>query len=457
MTVMPQRAFTICWKNLERWVVPKRLFLGSQLPNGWSLIRVGELVHQVKDRVRVEPEKEYKMVGIKLYGKGVFHRETIRGEASSSTYLTPMIPNAFIYNRLFAWKGTFAVVPEEYRDFFVSNEFPQFIVDESRILTRYLYLFFMCDSTIKAVNASSIGSAAVSRNRFKEDEFIIFEIPLPPIHVQKAIVGCWEKVQEKINEANQRVERLKQDSEETLLRELGIRVLPPTPRKGAFKLSWKDLERWDTFFYREDFADLDEQLSRVEYAPLGQILNFISRCWNAKDFPEGTFEYIEISSVTKDDGIIGSKTVEVRKAPSRATTLLKEGDIILSTTRPYLGAFAIVPKKYDGCVSSSGFALADGIKTEGIDKNFLLFFLKASAGVRQFERRMTEGLYPAIVQSELEKIRVLLPPIDKQQKIVRQMEEGQANIAQEREKAGRLAAAIKQEVEEMILGTRPVP
>ena len=147
----------------------------------------------------------------------------------------------------------------------------------------------------------------------------------------------------------------------------------------------------------------------------------------------------------------------MRKATSRATTLLKEGDIILSTTRPYLGAFAIVPKKYDGCVSSSGFALADGIKTEGIDKNFLLFFLKTSAGLRQFERRMTGGLYPAIVQSELEKIRVLLPPIDKQQKIVRQMEEGQANIAQEREKAGRLAAAIKQEVEEMIFGARPVP
>jgi restriction endonuclease S subunit len=314
----------------------------------------------------------------------------------------------------------------------------------------------MCRSTINAVNASSIGSAAVSRNRFKEHDFLVFEMPLPPIHIQQAIVRYWEQVQAKINEANQRVERLKHDSEDSLLHELGIQVLPPTPRKGAFELFWKDLERWDTFFYRKDCADLDEQLSKIKSAPLGQILNFISRGWNAKDFPEGTFEYIEISSVTKDDGIIGSKTVEVRNAPSRATTLLREGDIILSTTRPYLGAFAIVKPEFDGCVCSSGFAVADRLKTDSSDKDFVLLFLKSSAGLRQMERRMTGGLYPAIVQMELEQVLVPLPLLEIQREIVDMISNYRQRITKERKAAAENKAQVIREVEEMILGIRPV-
>lgn len=84
------------------------------------------------------------------------------------------MPDALIYNRLFAWKPSFAVVPSELADCFVSNEFPQFLPDAKAVLPEYLYLFCVRDSTIRAVNAASTGSAAVSRNRFKEAEFLDF-------------------------------------------------------------------------------------------------------------------------------------------------------------------------------------------------------------------------------------------------------------------------------------------
>ncbi len=51
------------------------------------------------------------MLGVKWYGEGTFHRETVMGESLSATHVNPVIPNALIYNRLFAWKGSFAVVP----------------------------------------------------------------------------------------------------------------------------------------------------------------------------------------------------------------------------------------------------------------------------------------------------------------------------------------------------------
>lgn len=456
MTSIVQRSHIVWWHELDKWVVPKRLPFSSFISAGWSFVKVGDIVSQVTNKIRVQPNEEYKMVGVKWYGEGTFYRETVKGGSQSATYLMPLVPNAFIYNRLFAWKGSFALVPEEHSDCFVSNEFPQFIVDDSRILPTYLYLFFMCDDTVKAVNKASIGSAAVSRNRFKEDYFLDFEIPLPPLPIQQAIVDKWQKAQNEIRAANQRVGEIKESLSIRLLRKLGMSLPPVTPRKGAFTIEWKDLERWDTFFYRMDFTELEEHLLSMRHARLGELLNFISRPWKASDFPEETFEYVEISSVTKDDGIIGSRPVNIKEAPSRATTLIKEGDLIIATTRPYLGAFAIVPEKYNNCICSSGFSLADTTKIPDIEKEFLLLFLKSPAGLRQLERRMTGGLYPAIVQDELEKILVPIPPLAMQREIIKSVKEGRTESEQEREAAERKSREIKAEIEAIILGTKQV-
>ena len=206
-TLTTSRAFAVWWKDLERWVIPSSILLGKLIPKGWEGVRVGTLVRQVTSRIKVDPNNEYKMAGVKWYGEGVFHRETVRGDTMSSTYVTPLVAGALIYNRLFAWKASFAVVGPEFADCYVSNEFPQFIPDLSRIRPEYLYLFCIRAATIRAVNAASTGSSAVSRNRFKEEEFLNFEIPLPPLAEQEVIVARWRKAQSDIAAARDHWQR----------------------------------------------------------------------------------------------------------------------------------------------------------------------------------------------------------------------------------------------------------
>ena len=207
---------------------------------------------------------------------------------------------------------------------------------------------------------------------------------------------------------------------------------------------------------KNDFCHFEKQLYNVSCKELGNILNFVSRPWSKKDFPDDKFEYIEISSVDKEHGITGTKTIYVNKAPSRATTLVKQGDIILSTTRPYLGAFAFVTPEYNNCVCTSGFALADGLKTKSIDKEFLLYFLKSDGGLRQMERYMTGGLYPAIVQSELEKIKVPMPDITKQRQIVNQIKEEEKNQNKTMLEANKKFVEAKKNLESIILGKNKI-
>jgi restriction endonuclease S subunit len=196
---------------------------------------------------------------------------------------------------------------------------------------------------------------------------------------------------------------------------------------------------------------LDRDLDRVSHLKLGEILRFESRSWKPKDFPDGKFRYIEIGAVTKDDGIRSAQLVDVADAPSRATTLVKAGDIILSSTRPYLGAFTIIPPEYDGCVCSSGFALATGLLRDDIDKEFLLLFLRSEAGLKQMERRMTGGLYPAIVQDELEKIRVPFRPHGQQVKTVESYKLEKARIRRALEEAVRRAEKETTKIDRLLL------
>lgn len=243
MSAMTGPAIIVWWHEMDRWIVSSSVLISRRLPDGWTLARVADCVKVVSNVVKVEPKAEYKMAGVKWYGEGVFYRETVSGEGISARYLSPLVPGALIYNRLFAWKASFAVVPGELSDCFVSNEFPQFVPDESKVTAEYLYLWCISEQTIRAVNAASTGSAAVSRNRFREKFFLDFEIPLPPLPVQRKIVAKWEAARKYAAETAAKIERLERDIEARFLADLGLKAPQQSTLPKAFAVPWSALER----------------------------------------------------------------------------------------------------------------------------------------------------------------------------------------------------------------------
>ena len=239
------RAFVVWWKDLDRWVNPNKLLAFDNLPSGWALAKVRDAVEQLRQASEVKPDHEYRMIGVKWYGEGTFHRETLRGSQISAKNLFKVRSGAFIYNRLFAWKASFAVVPPQHDNFYVSGEFPQFTVDSNRLLPEFLYLYFMTSKVIESVQAGSVGSAAVSRNRFKEDEFLDFLIPLPPLPIQQAIVEQWRQAQAAAAKSLETVAKLESEIQDGIIKNLGMRTSDDNPPlTKAFALSWQHLERW---------------------------------------------------------------------------------------------------------------------------------------------------------------------------------------------------------------------
>ena len=87
---------------------------------------------------------------------------------------------------------------------------------------------------------------------------------------------------------------------------------------------------------------------------------------------------------------------------------------------------------------------------------YALEFLKSSAGLRQMERRMTGGLYPAITRDQLESVLLPIPPLPVQRRIVAHVSEQRAEIAKLKADANDRAEAANVDVEAMILGAKTV-
>jgi hypothetical protein len=79
----------------------------------WPKIRLGEVVQQIERPGPVDATKVYRLLGVRWYGQGLFVREEKIGASIAANRVYSVRPGDFVYNRLFAWKGSFAVAGPE--------------------------------------------------------------------------------------------------------------------------------------------------------------------------------------------------------------------------------------------------------------------------------------------------------------------------------------------------------
>ena len=455
-TAPQKRAFAVWWKELERWVIPTSLLLRQALPLGWKRVYIKEIVRQVSERIKIEPGKEYKMAGVKWYGEGVFHRETVRGDGMSASQVTSTVPGALIYNRLFAWKASFAVVAPEFADCYVSNEFPQFIPDTDHILPEYLYLFCTLETTIRAVNAASTGSAAVSRNRFKEEQFLAFEISLPPLAEQQAIVARWRKAHDEITLARQRVKKKKAELDARFFSDLDLHSPDAVVLPKAFAVKWGVFLRWGVRFNQLSQGGADITQGKYPVVALDSALEMVQ--YGTSEKANSTGEGVPVLRI----GNIKERMLDLSELkhillPKKTLDglLLQDGDVLIirtSGSRDLVGTCAVFRGEGDFVFAS--YLIRLRFYTAKVVPEFVSWFLNSPLGRQQVDSVSRQIMQNNINSEELRGLQIPLPPLEVQKKIMGRVAAGCAEIACEREAAERLTQSIATEVEALILGTK---
>lgn len=147
---------------------------------------------------------------------------------------------------------------------------------------------------------------------------------------------------------------------------------------------------------------------------LHEVCTLNEKGFSPDDSEKEEFEYIDIESVDPAD-IKNSREISVENAPSRAKRKIHEGDVLISTVRPYLKAFAQVTPDFDGAVCSSGFAVIS--KNSDIQTDYFTQYALGKLFVDQMTSRMTGTSYPAVNNTDFRTLEILTPPLSEQKKI----------------------------------------
>jgi type I restriction enzyme S subunit len=169
---------------------------------GWESVPLGRVAAQYIAPFDVKPNQEYVSLGVKWYAEGVFARPPKFGRDIKGTRLFTVKPGQFIYNRMFATEGSFALVEHQQSNGVVSNEFPAFDLDATRLLPAYLNLHFQQKSVWDYVAQECVGTTK-SRSRWKEARFLEYRLALPPLHEQRRIVDLIGSMDEAIEAAEE--------------------------------------------------------------------------------------------------------------------------------------------------------------------------------------------------------------------------------------------------------------
>ena len=158
---------------------------------------------------------------------------------------------------------------------------------------------------------------------------------------------------------------------------------------------------------------------------------------------EESILYVEIGDVDSISGIKKYTTYKFKDAPSRARRITRVGDVIISTVRTYLKAIAFID--CSNLIVSTGFAVLRPFK---VVPKYMAYSTMCDGFTTEVLRYSIGISYPAISASDLLRLKIPLPPLAEQEKIVSYLEDKTSKIdayVADKEKEIELLQELKQE------------
>lgn len=182
----------------------------------WPRVRLAELLRPADVPVTVRQDQSYPNFGIYSFGRGLFAKPDIDGMRTSTTTLYRVKAGNFIYSRLFAFEGSYGLVDEQFDGYFVSNEYPSFELDRSRIHPGYLRAYFQHPEVWRAIAKGSKGVGS-RRVRVQPDQVLRHSLPLPPLIEQNALVARIDALTEKTRQVEAHLDAVERASSAMIL------------------------------------------------------------------------------------------------------------------------------------------------------------------------------------------------------------------------------------------------
>ena len=366
----------------------------GEVPSHWNLIP-NKYIFKLRKNVVGKRSNEYDLLSLSL--KGVIKRDMENPEgkfpAEFDTY-QEVKEGDFIFCLFDVEETPRTVGLSSYRGM-ITGAYT--IFETNNVDKKFIYYFYLNLDSDKRLKPLYKGL----RNTISKETFFSFNTFIPPLSEQQKIAQFIDDKTAKIDQAVDLAEKqiaLLKEHKQILIQNAVTRGLnPDVPLKDS-SVEWigQVPEHWDV-----------------------KKLKFVSKI-NQHTLPENTngslsIKYVDIGSVSFENGIEKVENFSFKNAPSRARRLANKGDIVVSTVRTYLKAITMVKEEYQDCIFSTGFAVVTS--NECLKDSFFELYAKSDAFTEQVSVFSKGMSYPAINSTDLSNLWITVPPLSEQQKI----------------------------------------
>lgn len=275
---------------------------------------------------------------------------------------------------------------DKYEEMIFASYLIRLKADENKILPDYLFNFTKTQMYWNQVDANSV---AVTQPNLNAEKIKEFQIPLPPIAIQQKIVSEIEVLETNVKKAKEEVEELKISM-------------------SSFFINLKSEEI--------NLGSISSFKNGLNYSrnSLGELINIVG----VGDFQNrfspdlDALEKIQIDGNLSDD------------------YLLKPNDILVvrSNGSPNLVGRFLFLEKLKIKTSFSGFTIRIRVEDENVNPKFLCLYLKTDLVRNKIVTDSTGSNIKSLNQTLLSNIKIPLPPLSEQQKIVSEIEKIETKI-----------------------------
>ncbi|EGQ8086254.1 restriction endonuclease subunit S [Vibrio vulnificus] len=181
---------------------------GAAFPK-WTGNRLDYFIERVSDPVDLATGVEYREIGIRSHGKGIFHKNPVTSSDIDNKRVFWVKEKALVLNIVFAWERAVAVTSDGENGFIASHRFPMYLPKENRADVNYLLYFLLSPKGTRLLNIASPGGAGRNKT-LGQSEFAKLKVCLPSIKEQQKITQFLQAIDIKIEGVADQIEQTKQ-------------------------------------------------------------------------------------------------------------------------------------------------------------------------------------------------------------------------------------------------------
>lgn len=425
----------ITYSSLNSWAAQYLIDRIEKQPAYYPYISLRQLIQRSKEKIKLDPNTQYKQVTIRTNFMGASLRSIKLGTEIKTKTQYVIQEGQLLVSKIDARNGACAIVPSELAGAIVTTNFWAFYVDESVVRSNYILAFLSTKSFLDFAEKTSNGSTG--RHYLQENIFLDFSIPLPSLNEQDSILKQYYDIIDKWKTNKTQISLQKRNIWYYVQKKIGI-------ENHIFKYRdfcsepivyhFSDMQSWNVndmnFFqkfnsYLYPTSTLTEQMSNIKLLQKGKNPKYLShspsKIINQKCVREG---YVDIQFAK------GVDPEWVSKYPEKILT--KKGDILIcSTGNGTIGRAALIDSDCEGLLYDSHVILLR-LDEKLISPIFLCYLINSTYVQEQVDylktARTTNQTELGI--TNLLKIKIPLPPIKKQNLLTIKIKKTNSNFVE---------------------------